>query len=97
MEQMILHGISLEEFLQRLSKLIDDKLCNMAVGSSEPVISEYLTRSEVSILLKVSMVTLHSWNKIGVLKSYKIGSRVLYKRTDIDDVITTGRIIKRKN
>ena len=47
----------------------------------------YLSRLEVSKMLKVSLVTLNTWNKNGTLKAVGIGGRVLYRQEDIDYAI----------
>jgi excisionase family DNA binding protein len=45
---------------------------------------EYLTRKEVSELLKISITTVHDWtHNRGILKSRKIGNRVLYLYSDV--------------
>jgi excisionase family DNA binding protein len=45
---------------------------------------EYLTRKEVAAILKVSLVTLTDWNKKGILKPYRLGNLIRYKRVEID-------------
>ena len=52
----------------------------------------YLTRKELSQLLKVSLVTLHNWQKSGELIPYKIGKRILYKKSDVE-----GKLLKQNN
>lgn len=44
----------------------------------------YLTREEVSKLIKLSPPTLNEYTKRGLIKAYKIGKRVLYKKSEID-------------
>jgi excisionase family DNA binding protein len=95
MEQIILNGISIDELFKRLEKLIDDKLESKAELKETPS-SSFLSRDDVSKLLRISLVTLHSWTRKGLLKSYKIGARVLYKRQDIDDAILNNAIKTRK-
>ena len=48
-------------------------------------LSEYLTLSEVSKLLKVHPNTLRNWDKNGTLKPIRIGERKLrrYKKEDV--------------
>ncbi len=43
----------------------------------------FYTRSEVSQMLNVSLVTLNTWNKNNTLKAVGIGRRVLYTRESI--------------
>lgn len=49
--------------------------------------TEYLTRNEVKELLKVDLSTVHNWTKRGKLKSYGIGNRVFYKRSEVENAI----------
>lgn len=48
---------------------------------------EYLTREEVSSLLRVSLVTLHSWNAKGILSPIKIEGRVLYPAGSVNRLL----------
>lgn len=46
---------------------------------------QYLTRFEVSEMLNLSLPTLNKYNKTGILPAYKIGHKVYYKLTDIEN------------
>ena len=48
----------------------------------------YLTRNEVTELLKISLPTLWRWTKQNKLQSYFIGSRVLYKLDEVHNSLT---------
>lgn len=50
---------------------------------------EYLTRKETAILLKVSLVTLSDWNKKGILKPYRLGNLIRYKRAELDQALVS--------
>ena len=45
---------------------------------------EYLTRLEVSKLLKVTTATLDRWTEQGKLNRYGLGSRIFYKRSEVE-------------
>ena len=49
--------------------------------------TEYLTRNEVKDLLQIDLSTIWGWTKRGKLKSYGIGARVYYKRSEIEQAI----------
>jgi len=50
--------------------------------------TEYLTRQDVSELLKVNLSTVHNWTKNGTLISYGIGgSRIYYKRSEVEEAL----------
>ena len=45
--------------------------------------SELLTVKEVAGLLKISTTTVYIWAKIGVLKKYKIGRLIRFKKDEV--------------
>lgn len=47
----------------------------------------WLNRKDVSELLVVSLPTLHQRDKLGILKPYKIGTRVRYRQSDIEETL----------
>ena len=47
---------------------------------------ELLTIDEVAEMLKVSKMTLHRWDKNGVLKKIEVGGHRRYRRSDIEAV-----------
>jgi len=49
--------------------------------------TEYLSRTEVAKLLKVDISSIHNYTKRGILTSFGIGGRVLYKRKQIENAI----------
>lgn len=48
-----------------------------------------LSRQEVAQLLKISLPTLFNYQKSGILKSYRIGSRVLFKNGEVMEALQT--------
>ena len=49
--------------------------------------TEYLTRNEVSEMLKCDLSTLWLWTKKGKLTSYGIGNRTYYKRAEVESAL----------
>ena len=47
---------------------------------------ELLTIDEVCEMLKVSKMTLHRWDKNGVLKKIEVGGHRRYRRSDVEAV-----------
>ena len=45
---------------------------------------QYLTRKEVSELLKISLSTIHNWKVAGILQPYQIGGKIYFKASDIE-------------
>lgn len=50
--------------------------------------AEYLTRKQTAKKLHISLATLDTYTKLGLLTAVKIGHRVLYRSVDINDSLT---------
>lgn len=81
------------QFLQttpdELSELIGKEISKhiLQLESKIPQPEQLLTREQTAKLLSIDLSTLWSWTKAGKLKSYGIGSRVFYKRSQIEDAL----------
>ena len=53
---------------------------------------DLIGRKEASKILGISITSLWKYTKSGQLKSYKIGSRILYKRSEITQLETKQQI-----
>jgi excisionase family DNA binding protein len=64
-----------------------------------PAVEEvpYLNRAEASDFLKISLPTLHQYTKDGTITCHRIGSRVLYKKSDLLNICKSANIKKNKN
>jgi len=47
----------------------------------------YLTPTEMSEILKVSLVTLWSWDKKNITRPLRIGNKKLYRRSDLEKIL----------
>jgi excisionase family DNA binding protein len=50
--------------------------------------TKFLSRKEVAATFGVTLPTVHDWTKKGLLKSYRMGNRILYKRSEVEAAIT---------
>ena len=94
--EILLNGINLNELLEKLEKI--EKLSNSYLKTQPPneVKPDFISRVEVATLLRITLPTLHEWTKLGWLKSYKIGNRVLYKPNEVMEAVKTTSINKNK-
>lgn len=69
------------------SLLLELKLGSIKTPNTLKPEKEYLTRKETAKLLSVNLTTLWSHTNKGYLRSYKIGSRILYKSTEVAEAI----------
>lgn len=87
---------------EELEKLVL-KSVNMAI---QPLISSHknvenedllITRKEAADLLHISLTTLDTYTKQGLLVRYKVGHRVLYKKSEIIASIGVIKSVKFKS
>lgn len=48
---------------------------------------EFLTRQESADLLKVSITTIDTWRRLGLIKAYRINSRVRFSKVELLDAV----------
>jgi len=58
--------------------------------------TELLTRKETAEFLGITLPTLNDWTKKQVIKGYRIGARVRYKKIDILDALKQIETLKYK-
>lgn len=83
-----------EEINTRLTS-IENRLIDLSLPK-EDVDLKYLSREEVCTILKVSMPTLNTYTKKGIIKGSKIGTRMLYLESDIKSSIKDATSLKYK-
>jgi DNA binding domain, excisionase family len=89
MEQLFLCPISKEEFYKEIGNIVDEKFRNLigkTYNQNPTSEDKYLTRQEACQILRISLPTLDSYTKKGIIKKYRIGRRVLFKKTEIDSL-----------
>jgi excisionase family DNA binding protein len=70
---------------QRIARAVDAAL-------KGPAQSKLFTRKEVCQRLAISLPTLSRYVKIGVIKSRRIGTRVLFSESDIQDALKKANL-----
>lgn len=56
----------------------------------QPNQKELMTRHETTEYFNISLVTLHSWINKGIIKKYKVGNKCLFKRSELETVVTNS-------
>jgi len=82
-----LYNITPEELKQSIISEIRLELKEMSKKFQPVRPTEYVTRKEAAKILKVSLVTIHDWNKKGILKPYRLGNLIRYKRIELDKAL----------
>jgi len=56
----------------------------------------YLTRQQTADFLQISLPTLHQYTKDGLISSFRIGSKIRYKKSDIEKAMQERNFGKRR-
>jgi len=85
-------GNDLMIFADQLVKEVREETKKQLKDAVKP--NEYLTRNEVSKILNISLTTLWKYDKKGILPTRKVGGKVRYLRSDVDDAMNNRKINK---
>ncbi|TYA52736.1 helix-turn-helix transcriptional regulator [Formosa maritima] len=88
--------VTIDELADAVADKLMFKIENYLKVLSKKQNDEILTRQEVADYLKISLVTIHSWNKYGILNPIRMGNRIFYKKQDILDVLEQQKINKKR-
>lgn len=91
MNQLILSPITLSDLKTAITDVVRTEIKNELLTLSVKQPEDLLTRKETAEILGVSLVTLHEWTISGKVPAYRIGSRVRYKRQEIEQSLTAVR------
>lgn len=83
--------VTVDELADKVAEKLVVKIENYLVQLSKSHNDVLLTRQEVADYLRVSHVTIHAWNKHGILNPIRLGNRILYKKQDIIDTLERQR------
>lgn len=81
--QIFLNGITVEELAAELKSVLSIQTKN----EPQHLENEFITRDEVCRLLSINKTTLWKHTKNDKLKSYGIGNRVMYKRSEVLEAV----------
>lgn len=87
---IFLEGIEREQ-LRAYFDSIERKIKELGEHMQPKEPPAFLSRKEVAATFGVTLPTVHDWTKKGLLKSYRMGNRILYKRHEVEAAITPTR------
>ena len=78
---IILHSTSTSELRDLIANVLKEEL--NIFFEKDKLDNRMLTRKQVCEMLGISLPTLHSWTKEGILKGIRIGNAIRYHAEDI--------------
>ena len=87
---ILIQSLTPSELENMIGRLLDKKLATLAKPNTDieqkPKDGLY-KRKEAARKLKVSLVTLDNWVKIGIVNARRIGTRIYFTEQDINDAL----------
>lgn len=94
MNNLILTTHTTEELTGIISQAVREAVKTIQTLPAHSASEKLLTRKECADKLKISLVTLNDWSKRGLIQSYLIGGRVLYKDSEIEASLYQVKTVK---
>lgn len=88
--------MGIPEFKKLISEVVEERLNQLPKQENQKNNKAFYSRIEVAELLKISLPTLNEWSKLGILQSYRIGTRILYKVQEVEESLSTVKNLKYK-
>jgi excisionase family DNA binding protein len=96
MENVLLTSIRIEELKAVISDTVRSELSKHLENRDAPRPAELLTRKAAAKFLDISLPTLLEFTKTGKVKGYRIGTRVRYKQTELEQALNQIQSVKDK-
>jgi excisionase family DNA binding protein len=90
MKSVEVQQVNANELVELIAKGIKEQLKEFSIRlNSEPIesLKPHLTRKETASYFNVSLNCLNMWVNKGIIKSYKVGQKVFFKREEILQVM----------
>lgn len=99
MTNLILQGLSLEEFSTAIKGIVAEEMktafTQLSASLPKDTTPEYLTRKETAEMLGVSLPTLHSYVKKGYLTAHRVGEKTIrFRKEDVENALNAVEPIK---
>mgnify|MGYP000368524588 FL=1 len=88
--------VTIDELAEKVSDILLLKIENYLKELEKPKNNKLLTRKEVAVMLRVSLVTIGVWSKVGVLNPIRMGNRIFFKEQEILNTLEQQSINKKR-
>ena len=96
MNKIIFNALSESDLKRILREVLSEQQSSDSIKPETTEKTTFLNRLEVVELLKISLPTLSNWTKEGILQSYRIGRRVLYREDEVTSSLQKVKNLKYK-
>jgi len=94
MQDLIFSSIPSEQLKFEISEEVYKKIVPLFQHLNKPEHTELMTRKQVAKFFDISLPTLLDWTNTGKIIGYRIGGRVLYKKSELEQALTQIKAVK---
>lgn len=88
--------VSVEELADKVADILLVKIENYLKELSNLKNDEILTKKEVAAYLRVSLVTISEWSRVGLINPIRMGNKIFFKKQDILNTLEQQSINKKR-
>ena len=83
-DAILVNGVSPQQLTETILKGVETQINDLKKNFTPKEPDDFLTRMEVTRLLKISLTTVHDWSNQKILKAYKAGNRTYFSIKQIE-------------
>ena len=83
MENVLFVSLSVEQAEELIKRWVKESIQELKPENTATNLPKYRTRYEVRDIFKISLPTIDRYIKLGLIKSHRIGRRILFSEDDI--------------
>lgn len=96
-QQTLLIPVDTDTLARMMREAVRAELATYTPPTPAAQLPEYLTRHETAKLYRISLVTLHEWDRAGTIpKKITVNGRIRYRRDEILNTIENAKKFKHK-
>lgn len=93
---VIITNVTPDELTEKIRNILREEL-GRAITLPSDDSNQYLTRRQVAAKLDLSLPTVDKYSSLGIIKGYKIGTRILFREREVDDAVSQMSFSRRKS
>jgi len=86
-DAILVKEVNPQQLTETILKGVETQINDLKKNFTPKEPDDFLTRMEVTKLLKISLTTVHEWSNQKILKAYKVGNRTYFSRKQIENTL----------
>jgi len=87
-KELVFTSLPIDEMEVMISRVVRESISTIVAQQPVDIPSELITRKQAAQILNLSLPTLREYTVRGIVPSYRVGSRVRYKKDEVINCLT---------